>query len=454
MLDALCPVTLLIIWSFILLYGSGTSLALWLSPGAGRWLASGMKEVGRVHGFRMRKSGRRAASGARGDELLQVDLIFVPAREADTAHNELVVSLSSPWLPPSIAFSAEKGTGDVVTGDTAFDDAVEALGNPTMLAALLGTDVRDRVRRLVGWDGVLRGQTITWRMRTAFSANDILWSTTQVVELAERLTSPEGGGICERLARNARKDAEAGVRLWNLTLLQQTFPERPETQAASAAALADRDPWVRLAAARFLPIEGASVLKELLADPSSPDQAAAESAALLGARLGVEEAGPLLLTALKVRSGSARRQVVSELGRLRYTPAFGALCVLLGRSEPRLAAAAAGALASLADVRAERHLLDALRREASELTTAIARALGAIGTVAAVQPLLELQTQARTSAETRQALREAVAAVQSRLAGAEAGQLTLASMSAEAGRLSLTAPMAGRGDVSIVDSEA
>jgi HEAT repeat protein len=123
--------------------------------------------------------------------------------------------------------------------------------------------------------------------------------------------------------------------------------------------------------------------------------------------------------------------------------------VLLDRADPRTAAAAAEALEAIGDPKAEPRLLDAVRHEAAELRIAAARALGVVGTVNAVEPLLhELDTK-RLDGESRRALREAVSAIQSRLAGAEAGQLSLAATTAEAGRLSLATPRAGPGDVSL-----
>jgi HEAT repeats len=239
-----------------------------------------------------------------------------------------------------------------------------------------------------------------------------------------------------------------GVRLWNLSLLQQHFTDRPETAMASRAGLADRSPWVRLAAARFLP-DGSATLRSLLDDPRIPDHAAAEATALLAARLPREDAGPLLVSVLKDREGESRRQAVHELGRLKYGPSVAALCVLLHRSDPRTAAAAADSLGAIGDPKAAARLLEAVAQGAGELRIAAARALGALGTVRAVEPLLERLAQKRMDAESRQALHAAVDAIQSRLAGAETGQLSLAVTSTEAGRLSLATPRAGPGDVSL-----
>src|SRR6185295_18165904 len=146
---------------------------------------------------------------------------------------------------------------------------------------------------------------------------------------------------------------------------------------------------------RFLKAEGLNVLEHLARDRAVPESAAAEAVALFTARCPAARAGPLLLTALKTHSGEARRQAIEELGRIRHQPARGALLVLLERADPRTAAAAAAALASLGDAAAEAALLKAMEADARELRLAAVRALGIVGRAAAVEPLLAFPASRR-----------------------------------------------------------
>jgi hypothetical protein len=374
-------------------------------------------------------------------------------REDEPARDDLHVSLRCERLPRRIRFAPERGSStDVLTGDPRFDDDVEAQGDPSILAALLDEPLRLGLRKLVAWDGSLRDGQLSWRAQVGLIAGEIPRMLIELVELADLLTASKGG-LCERLARNAREDSVAGVRLWNLTLLQQQFSGRKEVKEVSRLLLADVSPWVRLAAARFLTEEAGPVLRALLEDRQAPDHAAAEAAALLAARLPVGAAGPVLMAALKARAGEARRQVIHELGRLQHAPAVGPLCVLLARSDPRTAAVAAEALGAIGDAKAESHLLEAVRQDAAELRIGAARALGVVGTIKVVEPLLELLKGSRLDGESRQALRATVDSIQARQAGAEAGQLSLATTAVEAGRLSLATPQAGPGDVSLAEPE-
>jgi HEAT repeat protein len=442
---------------FLLVVGGGVVIALLvashLAAGTARWFEEELRAASLEKGFRFEPRPRRSrvARGRRDDYRVQVEIRAIAGQEeGEREHDHLCVSLECVRFPKRVVFSPERGSSaDVLTGDLQFDDAVQVQGDPTILAALLDQTLRLRLRKLVAWDGSLCDGQISWQAPLTFVAGQVSRALGELVELADLLTAAKGG-ICERLSRNAREDDSPGVRLWNLTLLQQHFADRPEVREASRTLLADPDPWVRLAAARFLPDESAAVLRALLDDRETPDHAAAEAAALIGARLPAAEAGLLLTSALKRRSGEARRLAIQELGRIKHRPVVSPLCVLLDRADPRTAAAAAEALGAINDAKAEAHLLDAVRHEAAELRIAAARALGTLGTVRAVEPLLELLEARKIDGESRQELRQAVSAIQSRLAGADVGQLSLATTEAEAGRLSLATPRAGPGDVSIV----
>ncbi len=326
---------------------------------------------------------------------------------------------------------------------------VEVRGEPTIILALLDREMRQRVSEFVRLGGRLEAGRLACCAPTSFLPGEIVRGLRLGLWLARELSSP-GGGVCERLARNARLDPDPGVRLWNLWQLHEKFPETPEAREASREDLTDPSPWVRLTAARFLKDEGIETLERLAQDRGVPESAAADAVALLAARCPVARVGPLLVAALKAHSGEARVQAVQELGRIRYQPARRPLLVLLGRADPRSAAAAAEALSALGDASAEAALLKAVDSDARELRLAAIRALAVVGSVAAVEPLLAFLGSRRLDAETRQTIHDAVRAIQSRLAGAEAGQLSLAALSPGSGWLSVAAPGAGHGQLSLL----
>jgi len=424
-----------------------------ISGGLAEWFGSELQRASNELGVEFEPQSPRRWSVAGTCEDFAVGVAIeqkgVPGEEGRSAAH-LCVSISGPRIPRGIGFAAERDTGDdVLTGDTAFDDVVEVRGEPSILLALLDREIRQRVAEFVGLDGRLEEGRLASCARSSFSSGELVRSLRLGLWLARELSSP-GGGVCERLARNAKSDPHPGVRLWNLSQLHEQFGDSGEAEEASRVDLVDPSPWVRLAAARFLKAEGLPVLEHLVLDRAAPEGAAVEAVALVAARCSADHAGPLLLTALKMRSGEPRRQAVQELGRIGYAPSRGALMVLLERADPRTAAAAAGALAALHDQGAERALLKALESEARELRGAAIRALGTVGTAAAVEPLLAFLAGRRLDGETRQGIREAVAAIQSRLAGAAAGQLSLAAVAPGSGWLSVPSLAAREGDLSLL----
>ena len=106
-----------------------------------------------------------------------------------------------------------------------------------------------------------------------------------------------------------------------------------------------------------------------------------------------------------------------------------------------------GAGSRLVDLaEAESLAIEALRSDAPPVRTAGARALGRLGTVGAVAALHEAMNRGELP---RGAGRQAIAGIQSRLAGAAPGQLSLAG--GEAGALSLADGEPGR--LSLADDE-
>jgi HEAT repeat protein len=429
----------------------------WADRSSPQWFTDELNEASREHNIRFgpRSTGSSTAIGECEDFSVRVELGWNRAAAADHKNNylHLWVTIAGPRIPQRLVLGAERGTGDdVLTGDTVFDDLVEVRGEPSILLALLDREIRQRVSEFVRLGGRLEAGRLVCCAPTSYAPGEIVRALRLGLWLARELSSP-GGGVLKRLATNAKSDPLPGVRLWNLLQLHEQFPETREARDASQEDLKDLSPWVRLAAARFLRAEGLEVLEHLARDRALPESAAAEAVSLLAARCPAERAGPVLLTALKTHSGEARRQAVEELGRIRYPAARGPLIVLLERADPRTGAAAAAALAelgALGDVATERTLLKAMESDARELRLAAVRALRALGTTASVEPLLAFLASRRLDAETRYWIREAVAAIQSRLAGAEAGQLSLAATSPGSGWLSVASPGAGHGQLSLL----
>ncbi len=334
---------------------------------------------------------------------------------------------------------------DIQTGHPAFDYRARIFGKPEEAVALLDPVARELVLREVVDEGArVDGGKVTLVHRGISGAPDLV---RRLVALGKRLSIPPGE-VPGRLAKNAAQDALSSVRLRNLTLLQERFPALSETREASRAALASDQPNLRLAAARFLGAEGLDAAEALALSPEV--EADLRRQALQHFFRHADEGRAVkVLEQLAAAASPAELlpALVEAAGRLRHVPTLERLLAQADGLGDEAAASLAGAVAGAGDAAAEEGLLRLLAREAAEVRAAAARALGQVGSVRAVEPLLALTTGLLASPSVKQAAREAVARIQSRLGDVEAGRLSLAVPSGDAGALSLagdeTAPGGG-----------
>jgi hypothetical protein len=322
------------------------------------------------------------------------------------------------------------GEREIEIGDPAFDDEYYVQGQAPLALAILDHTTRARVAGLMRGrvaipgrepidvhaslsDGVLEVRV----KESGFSENrervpEIL---TGVLEVARLLVAPRD--VAARIADNLRGEPEAGARLKSVQILAREFPQHPATRETLLAARQDASDEVRLRAATALGEEGRETLVDLVARAETDDSCAARAVDALGDRLPDALAESTLRRALG------------------------------GPSRPRTAQACLEAVGRLGRTGAEELLLDALRSEDPQVSVAAARALGRVGTVAAVSALRSL---AERGGEFRSTARQAIAEIQSRLAGAGPGQLSLSG--GEAGALSLADGEPGR--LSLVEGQA
>jgi hypothetical protein len=383
-------------------------------------LGCGLERIRYIHGFNGQYGEARSP-----DELL-IELHEL-AREGAGGTRvtvrpmaDITLRSETPWTSLGTRIGAAT---DVETGSRTFDGAVYASGAPALVLALFDAETREAVDRL------LRGSRGGGRTRYVVSAKvdggqlqvdlglkatldmaHLLKESLEVIlGIARRLTVPDD--VPARLAHNARHDPEVAVRLTNLRHLARTYEEESLTRETLRAACADGDDAVRLEAGRALRGEGDAVLRDLAARAEA-DETAAAAVEALAARLSEQDALALLAAALP---------------RRRFATAGACVKVL----------------ARVGSATAERPLLDLLAHADEALRFASVNALGFVGTRSAVLPLQEIAE--KVGGEMRREARQAVAEIQSRLSGADHGQLTVASV--DSGQVSL--PSAVDGQVSL-----
>jgi hypothetical protein len=292
---------------------------------------------------------------------------------------------------------------DIQTGDVGFDADFMIVGDGAVAHAVLDADTRGALRRLFGAQdsSTLAAGTLSVDFaRTTLDAKDL----EQMLALAQGLVEPDDVGA--RIARNALEDRVDGVRRRCLLALLEGYGGHAATRDAVRRARADASEDVRLEAALASGEEALPVLRALALSGES-EACAARAIRALGSRLEAAEARRLL------ERGLARRRLAVTIACIE----------VLG--EPGRGSA-----------EVEKLLIGRCLGDADQgVRSAAAVALGRTGTVAAVLPLQAAAGE--TGGALGRAMRDAAREIQSRLLGAERGQLTVSS--AEGGTVTLAA---------------
>jgi len=329
---------------------------------------------------------------------------------------------------------------ELKVGDESFDNAFYVTGPALLVRALLDVEMRHLLARA---NPKCEISIVDGELRADLTEAQIRGFVPFLLDLSRRLAQPLDIG--ERLAHNARRDPEAGVRLQNLLLLIHELPKDPKTAAALRIALADPSSEIRLRAAKALGDKGRGALLALAARKKD-DAVSAEAISALGQNLSFERARAILFPAVHRHKTLTAGACLERLSQSRAAADFRAVAKVMECEKGELAAVAAQALGATGNSAAEPLLIKALQREQKDLRLAAAKALGRIGSVAAVLALKEVAELSSLNLDLRKATRQSIAEIQSRLAGASPGQLSLAG--AEAGQLSLAVDPAGQLSIS------
>ena len=316
--------------------------------------------------------------------------ILRDGRDYRHGRRTLITVAGNGQIPPRLNLRAEglgpridKALGDreVVIGDTGFDSEVYARGPEDVLRALCDARTRSLLRALVRLNGVVAGGNVRATTRKApRNAEPVSAALETALDTARCLAPPEN--VVERIAALVRSDPERGVREQCLMYLARAHREHPAVLAVIHEALTMPIPELRVRAAIALGAEGRDALLGLVGSSELDAECAADGIRALGEALSEARDIEILEEALRL----SRRPVVQ----------------------------------------------------------AVIEALGPRGSASAVAPLrAAIESPALDSALRRQA-EQAIARIQSRLEGAEAGQVSIADAQADAGQLSLADSAAGR----------
>jgi HEAT repeat protein len=342
--------------------------------------------------------------------------------------------------------SADEG---VLTGDQVFDTNVHVSGPADLALALLDRDARaavlDYVVRFKGQVG--EGQLLVEYQEPIRDEATIVATVRTMTRVAGQLQSTS---TADALRFNAENDPNPSVRRANFLALASHPAGRKED--VERLALGDPDAAHLLAGqGLFDTDQSREVLAKTIANPREPEAIRRTAFEFYLKKVPFQEAGEVVAQALDGRAPDLARTAVLAVGAHRSRARLVDVCALAANAPPTgLAQAIAEALGELRDPRAEDTLLSLVRREEPAVQRAAVAALARVGTIRAVEPLLPLARGLLVDQALKEDARKAVRWIQGRLAGGDAGALSVAEDFEAEGRLSIAS---GGGELSLAKKE-
>ena len=330
--------------------------------------------------------------------------------------------------------------GTVVTGDNAFDRLIRVRGREAEVLAVLDAPTRQRVL-----DSLPHLVVVDNGIECTVPVADLAKHVRSTHDLARRLVL-RPSETAARLAGNARADPCLPARLRNLEVLVQAFPGRPETRQGLRVLRNDPSPEMRREATlardrrskSALGKDAASTLLEILA--TLDEAAAVETFDTLIKQGTPDQRWPLVDAGLSYSSRWVRSRALEHVVALGGRAALSRLDRLLADPDVGIAIAAARAIERHGDASCQAALLRALKRRDLAVREAVAQALGAVGTIKTVMALRDAAADPGVrllAPAVHNALLAAIDQIQSRIIGADAGQISLAEDHSASGQVSL-----------------
>ena len=240
-------------------------------------------------------------------------------------------------------WSEDQGEDVVDMAGVAFDEHVIARGSVPHIFALLNGDTRTQFRELEKHYRayVVEGTVHVERQGVIREAEELSRLTRRVATLAMAL-SLHGPSIVDRLGANVVTDPNALVRLRNLELLLDRYPDAESTRLACQHALVDRSDPVSVLAARQCAEEGFPTLERVLRDDKSDPDLRLKSLEHLVGLMEPEDALGLLVEVME-RDEALKSTAIVTLASIGQDPGADVLLSLLveGSSEGWIAYAQA-----------------------------------------------------------------------------------------------------------------
>lgn len=337
-------------------------------------------------------------------------------------------------------------------GDRAFDSLVHVAGPREQVLAVCDATTRTLLAKFVSNDKnrLDGGMLVSERAGRDMVPEAIVEHARELESLAVCLTL-DPDNIPELLADNARTDDSAVIRRANLDVLIEDYRETEACERAVADALLSGIAGLRISAACARGEEGLSVLEEVALEWSTDVAERQEALERFADRAGDEEAARVLSIVLNDDRTSHASMALGVARAKKVTGLLDALRARMNDAPAELEPALAQALGELGDEADTEALLAYVESDNQRVLLPAVGALGRVGALRAVEPLLALSNRILESPELKRAARKAIREIQEREGkGAVPGQLSVLVEKEDGGALSMTDD---EGAVAIVDED-
>jgi HEAT repeat protein len=331
------------------------------------------------------------------------------------------------------------GPQRILIGDDEFDAAVAVYGDEMTVRALLDAATRAVVmERVVKQGSIVHGSTVFLsQIGHVAEKKEIIEKIEHLAGFGDRLRL-DPSSLCEKLLSAARREPLTKVRQRAFHLLFANFSKHDALKRMIVEILRDPDPLIRLFAAQAQGEDGVARVEAIAIDPDIPPKTRIVAYCYLVQWVQRPDTRALIEQALVREPPMVAQAIIQFIGRIKCGALLDrVVTVFASAMDHGIVLACIDTLRELQDPSPEPYLIRALGWPDPETRTAAARALEQIGTIRSVEALLPLTQGFLVEPAVKEAARAALAAVRSRLSGAESGCLSLATGEEQRGALSV-----------------
>lgn len=298
-----------------------------------------------------------------------------------------------------------------------FEKEVRLHGDDVDTVSRLNEKTRQNVLEFFELSGVIEQGDLVWAPGKEIRDVEQLKNMTRfMVTLADNLSgSQDPSAIADRLVNNIELEPLPQVRFLNLQLIVEFFADDPAAQQAAQLAMGDSEPHIRMLGALMAGGQGSSLLIDDVLHLRGALKLRLNAIDHLARGLPREDAVAFLYAVIDTCDFESRCLAVRGLGRLKHVESLDVIqSQVTKKAADKMKTAVAEALGGLGTAEAESMLLTLFSEHNDDIRLAAARSLGWVGTPAAIETLDGHGQESGCHPAIKTAARVAIGRIQSR----------------------------------------